>query len=50
MLARVNVIAVAVQHGLTIKDLFFAELGYLPPLSTAWDPLIMAARRLMPEG
>ncbi len=50
VLARINVIAMAVQRGLTIRDLFFAELGYLPPLSTAWDPLIIAARRLMPEG
>jgi len=50
VLARIDVLAVLIQHGLSINDLFFAELGYLPPLSTVWDPLIIAARQLMPEG
>jgi len=50
VLARIDALAISIQHGLSIKDLFFAELGYLPPLSTAWDPLIIAARQLMPEG
>ncbi|MBE8539884.1 FAD-dependent oxidoreductase [Geoglobus acetivorans] len=43
---RVNVFAVAIQAGLTTKDVFFSDLAYAPPFTPIWDPVIVAARVL----
>jgi len=44
---RVNVLAGLITAGATVWDLFFTDLGYAPPLSPVWDPLVVAARLLM---
>ncbi|AIF68697.1 CoA disulfide reductase [Palaeococcus pacificus DY20341] len=46
ILARVDTAAVAIQAGLTTKDIFFADLAYAPPFAPVWDPLIVLARVL----
>jgi NADPH-dependent 2,4-dienoyl-CoA reductase/sulfur reductase-like enzyme len=46
VLARVNAVAIALQSGFSVRDLFFSDIPYAPPLSTVWDPLIIASRRL----
>ncbi|AEA46644.1 FAD-dependent oxidoreductase [Archaeoglobus veneficus] len=43
---RINAAAIAIQNGLTTKDVFFSDLPYAPPFSPVWDPLIVAARKL----
>ncbi|MCI4437284.1 MAG: FAD-dependent oxidoreductase [Ignisphaera sp.] len=42
----IDVVAVAVERGMTIEDLFFADLGYHPAVAPVWHPLIVAARVL----
>jgi NADPH-dependent 2,4-dienoyl-CoA reductase/sulfur reductase-like enzyme/rhodanese-related sulfurtransferase len=39
---RIDTIAVAVRHGLTVADLAEYELAYAPPFSSAKDPVNMA--------
>ncbi|MBC7114420.1 MAG: FAD-dependent oxidoreductase, partial [Archaeoglobi archaeon] len=46
VLARLNSVAVALSARFTVRDLFFADFPYAPPLSTVWDPLVIASRRL----
>ncbi|MFB6491146.1 MAG: FAD-dependent oxidoreductase [Thermoproteus sp. AZ2] len=41
-----DIAAVAIERGMTIEDLFFADLGYSPPTAPVWHPLIVAARVL----
>lgn len=43
---RINVIAAMIQANFTTKDVFFADLGYAPPLTPIWDPVIVSARIL----
>lgn len=43
---RVNVFAVMIQAGFTTRDMFFADLGYAPPFTPIWDPVIVSARVL----
>ncbi len=43
---RVNIFATAIQAGFTTKDLFFTDLGYAPPFTPIWDPVIVSARVL----
>ena len=42
----INVAALAVEKGMTIDDLFFADIGYHPAVAPVWHPLIVAARVL----
>jgi len=44
---RINVIASLLTTRGTVWDLFVSDIGYAPPLSPVWDPLIIAARLLM---
>lgn len=46
---RVDVIAAALAGSLTAEDLTGLDLGYSPALSPLWDPIQVAARRLLPE-
>lgn len=39
---RMDVLAVAIRHGLTMHDLYELELSYAPPFSSAKDPVNMA--------
>ncbi len=43
---RIYAAAIAIQNGLTTKDIFFSDLPYAPPFSPVWDPLVVAARKL----
>jgi NADPH-dependent 2,4-dienoyl-CoA reductase/sulfur reductase-like enzyme len=47
VLGRINVIASLLLKRGIVEDLFFTELGYLPAISQVWDPLVIAARKLM---
>lgn len=41
---RVDVLAVALHHGMTVDGLNELDLTYTPPLSSPWDPVQMAAQ------
>lgn len=43
---RTNVVATALQAGMTVGDLAELDLGYAPPFAPVWDPLLVAANRL----
>jgi hypothetical protein len=38
--------AVAIQSGYTVSDVFFSDIGYMPDTAPVWHPLIVAARVL----
>ncbi|OYT34267.1 hypothetical protein B6U96_13360 [Archaeoglobales archaeon ex4484_92] len=43
---RINVFAAIIYANLTTKDAFFLDLGYAPPFSPIWDPIVVSARVL----
>lgn len=42
---RVDVLAVALFHGMRLHQLEDLDLGYSPPYNSTWDPIQQAARR-----
>ncbi len=42
---RVDVAAVALTAGLTVEQMIYLDLGYAPPFSPVWDPVLVAARK-----
>ncbi len=44
---RIDVIATALTHGLTVQDIVNLDLSYAPPFSPVWDPVQTAARKLI---
>ncbi|MGW6460702.1 FAD-dependent oxidoreductase [Streptomyces sp. NPDC055078] len=42
---RVDIAAVALHAGMTVEQLTMLDLGYAPPFSPVWDPVLVAARR-----
>lgn len=40
---RIDVLATALFHGMTIDDLQALDLAYAPPYNSVWDPLQQAA-------
>ena len=40
---RVDVLATALHHGLTVTDLQRLDLSYAPPFAPVWDPILVAA-------
>jgi NADPH-dependent 2,4-dienoyl-CoA reductase/sulfur reductase-like enzyme len=42
---RIDVVATAIWAGLTVHDVVQLDLGYAPPLSSVWDPVLIAARQ-----
>ncbi|MEV7084600.1 FAD-dependent oxidoreductase [Streptomyces sp. NPDC093085] len=42
---RVDIAAVALTAGLTVERMITLDLGYAPPFSPVWDPVLVAARR-----
>ncbi|GAA2429502.1 FAD-dependent oxidoreductase [Streptomyces pulveraceus] len=42
---RVDVAAVALTAGMTVEQLTALDLGYAPPFSPVWDPVLVAARK-----
>ncbi|BBD73767.1 CoA-disulfide reductase [Sulfodiicoccus acidiphilus] len=47
VLGRVNTVAAALEARMTVEQLFFVEMGYLPAVSVVWDPIVIAARQIM---
>jgi len=47
VLGRVNTVAAALSARMTVEQLFFVEMGYLPAVSVVWDPVVVAARQIM---
>jgi NADPH-dependent 2,4-dienoyl-CoA reductase/sulfur reductase-like enzyme len=43
---RIDTIVTAITAGLTVQQLMDLDLAYAPPFSTAWDPVLIAARAL----
>ncbi|MGI5214530.1 FAD-dependent oxidoreductase [Plantactinospora sp. CA-290183] len=42
---RIDVLAVAVWNKMTVAEMANLDLGYAPPYSPVWDPVLVAARR-----
>ncbi|MEV4428623.1 FAD-dependent oxidoreductase [Streptomyces sp. R-07] len=42
---RVDIAAVALTAGLTVEAMTALDLGYAPPFSPVWDPVLIAARK-----
>jgi NADH oxidase (H2O2-forming) len=44
---RINAISVAIQRGMTAKDLSKADTAYAPPLCETWEPMVLAAEMVL---
>jgi NADPH-dependent 2,4-dienoyl-CoA reductase/sulfur reductase-like enzyme len=44
---RIDVAAVALWNGMTVDELTSLDLGYAPPFSPVWDPILVASRKAM---
>lgn len=44
---RLDVISVAIAQKMTLSQLYEIDMGYCPPFSPVWDPLLVAARNAM---
>ncbi|WMX44472.1 FAD-dependent oxidoreductase [Streptomyces roseicoloratus] len=42
---RVDIAAVALTAGMTVQQMVGLDLGYAPPFSPVWDPVLVAARK-----
>lgn len=42
---RVDIAAVALTAGMTVEQMTTLDLGYAPPFSPVWDPILVAARK-----
>ncbi|MGH8982849.1 MAG: FAD-dependent oxidoreductase [Acidimicrobiia bacterium] len=47
---RIDIVAAAVWHEMTAEELVGLDIGYAPPFSPLWDPVLVAARRLADAG
>jgi len=43
---RINVVAAALEAGMTAQQVAELDLAYAPPFSSVWDPVLLAARQL----
>ncbi len=43
---RIYAASALLYNGCEVKDLFFTDFPYYPPISRVWDPLVVAARNL----
>ena len=41
---RIDVCAVALWNEMTVEEMAGLDLGYAPPFSPVWDPVLVAAR------
>jgi NADPH-dependent 2,4-dienoyl-CoA reductase/sulfur reductase-like enzyme len=46
---RIDVLATAIWNEMTADDFVSVDLGYAPPFSPVWDPVLVAARRVAAE-
>lgn len=44
---RIDVLATALQAGMTVDEIMGLDLGYAPPFGPVWDPVHLVARRLV---
>ncbi|QGZ51516.1 SidA/IucD/PvdA family monooxygenase [Streptomyces sp. QHH-9511] len=44
---RVDIAAVALTAGMTVEQMTALDLGYAPPFSPVWDPVLVAARKAL---
>ncbi|MFI1016337.1 FAD-dependent oxidoreductase [Streptomyces sp. NPDC020965] len=44
---RVDIAAVALTAGMTAEQMTTLDLGYAPPFSPVWDPVLVAARKVV---
>jgi NADPH-dependent 2,4-dienoyl-CoA reductase/sulfur reductase-like enzyme len=42
---RVDILAVALWNKMTVEEIAMLDLGYAPPFSPVWDPVLIAARK-----
>ena len=42
---RIDTLAVALWNGMTVEEISALDLGYAPPFSPVWDPVLIAARK-----
>ncbi|MFJ5530656.1 FAD-dependent oxidoreductase [Streptomyces sp. NPDC093261] len=42
---RVDIAAVALTAGMTVEEMTSLDLGYAPPFSPVWDPVLVTARK-----
>jgi len=42
---RLHAAAAAITAGMTLRDFAYLDLGYAPPFSPVWDPLLTAAQK-----
>ena len=47
VVSRINTLATALTAGLSLEDLAYLDLAYAPPFSGAWDPVHIAAQKLL---
>ena len=47
VVSRINALATALTGGLSVEELAYLDLAYAPPFSGAWDPVHIAAQRLL---
>ena len=47
VVSRINALAVALTAELSIEELAYVDLAYAPPFSGAWDPIHIAAQKLI---
>jgi NADPH-dependent 2,4-dienoyl-CoA reductase/sulfur reductase-like enzyme len=47
VVSRINLLATALTGGLSLEELAYLDLAYAPPFSGAWDPVHIAAQRLL---
>ena len=43
---RIDVLAVAIWNEMTADEFSQLDLGYAPPFSPVWDPVLIAARQV----
>jgi NADPH-dependent 2,4-dienoyl-CoA reductase/sulfur reductase-like enzyme len=46
---RIDTIATAVWNGMTVEEVVGLDLAYCPPYSPVWDPVQVAARKLLDQ-
>jgi NADPH-dependent 2,4-dienoyl-CoA reductase/sulfur reductase-like enzyme len=42
---RIDVLALALWNAMTVEEMTALDLGYAPPFSPVWDPVLVAARK-----
>lgn len=41
---RIDVLAACIWNRMTVDEIISVDLGYAPPFSSVWDPVLVAAR------